>query len=87
MRLGSKQTLGKKFSYMKTSERIAKGGVGGTRGGGQDFTNVLKRAIFSSGPCITIHHWASNAPYAFKAVDCELDIDRTIQINYLLGLY
>lgn len=25
-------------------------------------------------------------PYPFRAVDSELDIDRAIQINYLLGL-
>lgn len=35
---------------------------------------------------MTIHHLMSKAPYPFKTVDSELDIDRTIQINYLLGL-
>lgn len=36
---------------------------------------------------MTINHLTSKAPYPFKAVDSELDIDRTIQINYLLGLH
>lgn len=46
----------------------------------------IKRVIFSWGPCMTIHHLTSKAPYPFKAVDSELDIDRNIQINYLPGL-
>lgn len=27
-----------------------------------------------------------DVPYPFKTIDSELDIDRSIQINYLLGL-
>lgn len=70
--------------HEKESEKNAKGGGGRTKRAG--FCKFIKRVIFSWQPCTTIHHLTSKAPYPFKAVDSELDIDRTIQINYLLGL-
>lgn len=57
---------------------------GGKRAG---FCKFIKRAIFSWVPCSTIHHLTSKTPYPFKAFDSELYIDRTIQINYLLGFH
>lgn len=35
---------------------------------------------------MVIHHLASRALHPFKAFASELDIDRAVQINYLLGL-
>ena len=68
----------------KEIERNAKGGEEWRKRA--RFCKFIKWVIFSWGPSMAIHHLVSKDPYPFKAVDSELDIDRTIQINYLLGL-
>lgn len=50
----------------------------------KDIANLLKGSYF---------HWncvqssITRCPYPFKAADSEPDIDRTMEINYLLGLH
>lgn len=85
--LSQQTNLGKEAHFHKNESKInAKGGreLGWRKKAG--FCKFIKRVIFSWQPCTTIHHLTSKAPYPFKAVDSELDIDRTIEINYLLGL-
>lgn len=54
------------------------------RGKEKDIANLLKGSYFHES---LVWPFITRCPYPFKAVDSELDIDRTMQINYLLGLH